>query len=78
MDADVFAFSEYVPSTRCTLLSRSFANAAVVKVRLVGGPILIALQYDASNEGLYIAAIILLNVGAIPLIATNLGFARAM
>ena len=62
MDTNVHACDEYV----------------CCKVRLVGGPILIALQYDETSKGLAIAAIILLNIGAIPLIATNLGFVRAM
>jgi hypothetical protein len=38
----------------------------------------IALQYDRTNIGLYIAALVLLNVGAIPLVVALSGFVRIM
>jgi hypothetical protein len=45
-------------------------------VRVAGGPIVIALEKDPSNVGLIIAAIVLLNVGAVPLIVAMSGFFR--
>ncbi|CAH0053687.1 unnamed protein product [Clonostachys solani] len=45
-------------------------------IRLVGGPIVIALGNDPSNIGLIVAAIVLLNVGTIPLIVSMSGFFR--
>ena len=47
-------------------------------MRLVGGAITIALEDRSGDIGLYIAAIVLLNVGAIPLIVANLGQIRLM
>ncbi|KAL7936401.1 hypothetical protein V8C35DRAFT_295394 [Trichoderma chlorosporum] len=44
-------------------------------MRLAGGPVIIALDQNPST-GLYIAALILLNVGVVPLIVTNLGYVR--
>lgn len=78
MDAHVLTLSQYGSSTSYIQSSRAFANTQRPKCAFVRGPVLITIQYDASKEGLYIAAIILLNVGVIPLIATNLGFARTM
>ncbi|KAH6658154.1 hypothetical protein BKA67DRAFT_557303 [Truncatella angustata] len=43
-------------------------------MRLAGGPVIIALAYDLTSEGLLIAATILLNVGVIPLLIVNFGF----
>lgn len=43
-------------------------------VRLASGPVLIALANNIANEGLYIAATFLLNVGVIPLLLVNFGF----
>jgi hypothetical protein len=48
------------------------------QVRLAGGPLVIALQNDKTNIGLYVAALVLLNVGAIPLIVALSGFVRIM
>ncbi|PNY24326.1 Uncharacterized protein TCAP_05734 [Tolypocladium capitatum] len=48
------------------------------QVRLAGGPIIIALEKNPDNLGLIIAAIILLNVGVIPLIVADLGLTRVM
>ncbi|KAK5996843.1 hypothetical protein PT974_02188 [Cladobotryum mycophilum] len=45
-------------------------------MRLAGGPVIIALESNRGSLGLYIAAVILLNVGAIPLIIGTLGFIR--
>ncbi|KAL7811644.1 hypothetical protein V8C26DRAFT_408569 [Trichoderma gracile] len=51
-------------------------------VRIAGGPVTIALEQSSnqedllSNMGLYSAAIILLNVGVVPLIIATLGFVR--
>ncbi|EGR45355.1 uncharacterized protein TRIREDRAFT_111250 [Trichoderma reesei QM6a] len=53
-------------------------------VRIAGGPVTIALEqysspdhdYLLSGMGLYSAAILLLNVGAVPLIIATLGFVR--
>ncbi|CAG9983615.1 unnamed protein product [Clonostachys byssicola] len=45
-------------------------------MRVAGGPIVIALEKDQSNVGLIIAAIVLLNVGAVPLIVAMSGFFR--
>ncbi|OTA05831.1 hypothetical protein A9Z42_0065410 [Trichoderma parareesei] len=53
-------------------------------IRIAGGPVTIALeQYSSSNHdyllsgmGLYSAAILLLNVGVVPLIIATLGFVR--
>ena len=47
-------------------------------MRLAGGPVIIALQKNPESIGLIIAAIILLNVGVIPLIVADLGLTRAM
>ena len=47
-------------------------------VRLAGGAIIIVLEQHPSSIGLIVAAIILLNVGAIPLIIANLGQVRIM
>lgn len=47
-------------------------------VRLAGGPIIIAMEKDRENIGLFIAALILLNVGVIPLIVADLGMTRIM
>jgi hypothetical protein len=44
-------------------------------VRLAGGPVLIAFEQKPSI-GLYVAAIILLNVGVVPLILATLGYVR--
>jgi hypothetical protein len=43
-------------------------------MRLASGPVLIALANNIANEGLYIAATFLLNVGVIPLLLVNSGF----
>ncbi|GFF91253.1 hypothetical protein IFM47457_10074 [Aspergillus lentulus] len=43
-------------------------------MRLASGPVLIALANNIANEGLYIAATFLLNVGVIPLLLVNFGF----
>lgn len=48
------------------------------QVRLAGGPIIIALEKNPDNLGLIIAAVILLNVGVIPLIVADLGLTRIM
>lgn len=45
-------------------------------MRLAGGPIIIAVENYPSSVGLIIAALILLNVGTIPLIVVNLGLLR--
>lgn len=42
-------------------------------MRPAGGPVIIALENHPNNIGLYVAAIILLNVGVIPLIVATLG-----
>ncbi|KAK1246508.1 hypothetical protein MKX08_000310 [Trichoderma sp. CBMAI-0020] len=42
-------------------------------MRLAGGPVLIAFE-QKSSIGLYVAAIILLNVGVVPLILATLGY----
>ena len=47
-------------------------------MRLAGGPIIIALEKDPNNIGLIIAALVLLNVGVIPLIVADLGLTRIM
>ena len=47
-------------------------------MRLAGGAITIALEDHSRDIGLYVAAIVLLNVGAIPLIVANLGQVRIM
>ncbi|RFU74339.1 hypothetical protein TARUN_7966 [Trichoderma arundinaceum] len=44
-------------------------------MRLAGGPVLIAFEQNPSI-GLYVAAIILLNVGVVPLIIATLGYVR--
>ncbi|KAL7955787.1 hypothetical protein V8C34DRAFT_290715 [Trichoderma compactum] len=44
-------------------------------MRLAGGPVIIALEQKPSI-GLYVAAIILLNVGVVPLIIATLGYVR--
>ncbi|KAM0451197.1 hypothetical protein ACHAPV_010041 [Trichoderma viride] len=44
-------------------------------MRLAGGPVLIAFEQKPSI-GLYVAAIILLNVGVVPLILATLGYVR--
>lgn len=54
-----------------------------VTVRLAGGPVLIALEAKKDPDGsfsvgLLIAAIILLNVGVIPLIVADMGLTRLM
>ena len=56
--------------------SESVSNNLVV--RLVGGAITIAVDKEFSNVGLIVAAIVLLNVGAIPLIMCELGMLRIM
>ena len=47
-------------------------------VRLAGGPVIIALERDPSNIGLISAALVLLNVGVVPLIVADLGLTRLM
>ncbi len=47
-------------------------------MRLAGGPVIIALEKNPESIGLIIAAIILLNVGVIPLIVADLGLTRVM
>lgn len=47
-------------------------------MRLVGGAITIVLEERQKDIGLYVAAIVLLNVGAIPLVVANLGQIRLM
>ncbi len=49
-----------------------------VIVRLTGGPVVLALQSDKTRIGLVIAALILLNVGLIPLLVTTVGLIRLM
>ena len=53
-------------------------NSNMFSVRLAGGPVIIALENNHQSIGLYVAAVILLNVGAIPLIIGTLGFIRIM
>lgn len=45
-------------------------------VRLAGGLIVVLLNKDPTNIGLATATIVLLNVGAIPLIIAAAGFLR--
>ncbi|KAM3500395.1 hypothetical protein MY10362_006433 [Beauveria mimosiformis] len=45
-------------------------------VRLAGGIVTIIAEKQPSNTGLWIAALILLNVGVVPLIVANLGLTR--
>lgn len=45
-------------------------------VRLAGGPVVLALQSNDTNVGLIIAALILLNMGLIPLLIATLGIIR--
>ncbi|PMD37684.1 hypothetical protein L207DRAFT_636341 [Hyaloscypha variabilis F] len=45
-------------------------------MRLAGGPVVLALEHDTTSRGLIIAALILLNVGLIPLLVTTLGIIR--
>ncbi|KAH8655769.1 hypothetical protein BX600DRAFT_470293 [Xylariales sp. PMI_506] len=47
-------------------------------IRLVGGPVVIAQSYDQTNVGLIAAALVLLNVGAVPLIICMTGLARLL
>lgn len=47
-------------------------------MRLVGGAITIALERDSANVGLLVAAMILLNVGVVPLIMSTLGMLRVL
>ncbi|UNI20250.1 hypothetical protein JDV02_006353 [Purpureocillium takamizusanense] len=47
-------------------------------MRLAGGPVIIALEKNPESLGLIIAAIILLNVGVIPLIVADLGLTRVI
>ncbi|KAE9364262.1 hypothetical protein N431DRAFT_104402 [Stipitochalara longipes BDJ] len=47
-------------------------------MRLAGGPVVLALQNNDTSIGLVIAALILLNVGLIPLLVTTLGIIRLM
>jgi hypothetical protein len=47
-------------------------------VRLAGGPVVLVVQSNVTNEGLAIAALILLNVGLVPLLVTTLGLIRLM
>lgn len=49
-----------------------------VIVRLAGGPVVLALPSDNTRVGLVVAALILLNVGLIPLLVTTLGLIRLM
>lgn len=64
-------------------LGDNLANI-VQPVRLAGGPVIIAMMVNMDNNhgipdtGLTIAAIILLNVGVIPLIVADLGLTRIM
>lgn len=51
------------------------SNSVLEIVRLAGGPVTIALEQKPSI-GLYVAAIILLNVGVVPLIIATLGYVR--
>ncbi|KAM0246893.1 hypothetical protein ACHAQJ_010051 [Trichoderma viride] len=44
-------------------------------MRLAGGPVIIAFEQNPSI-GLYVAAIVLLNVGVVPLIIATLGYVR--
>jgi len=50
----------------------------IVIVRLAGGPVVLALENDTTSLGLIIAALILLNVGLIPLLVTTFGIIRLM
>ena len=47
-------------------------------MRLVGGIITILAEKKKDNIGLFIAAIVLLNVGVVPLIIADLGLTRIM
>lgn len=50
----------------------------VIAVRLAGGIITIIAEKQKSNTGLFIAALVILNVGVVPLIVANLGLTRLM
>lgn len=47
-------------------------------MRLVGGILTIVYETKKDNIGVYIAALVMLNVGVIPLIISNLGLTRIM
>lgn len=47
-------------------------------VRLAGGIVTILAEKEQDNIGLFIAALILLNVGVVPLIIADLGLTRIM
>lgn len=47
-------------------------------MRLVGGILTIVYETQKDNTGVYIAALVMLNVGVIPLIISNLGLTRIM
>lgn len=47
-------------------------------MRLVGGIITILTEKKKDNIGLFIAALVLLNVGVVPLIIADLGLTRIM
>lgn len=48
----------------------------MILVRLLGGIIVIVLASEPTNYGLNVTAIVLLNVGLIPLIVTTLSLVR--
>jgi hypothetical protein len=64
-----------VGTTAFFLAKRYDANINC-QVRLVGGIIVIALSSNPDNIGLTIGAIVLLNVGVIPLIVSTVGLIR--
>ncbi|XWW94857.1 hypothetical protein V2A60_002806 [Cordyceps javanica] len=51
-------------------------NARIRPLRLAGGIVTILAEQKPDNTGLWIAALILLNVGVVPLIVANLGLTR--
>jgi hypothetical protein len=49
------------------------ADQTIDLVHLVGGPMLIALQYNQNNEGLTFVTVAILNLGVVPLVTSALG-----
>jgi len=49
-----------------------------VPVRLIGGPLVIAIPHDLENIGLIVTAIVFLNIGVFPLLVSTMGIFRIM
>lgn len=68
----------FLLSSRRGQKKKKKANKRSKLVRLAGGIVTIIAEKQIESQGLWIAALILLNVGVVPLIVADLGLTRLM